>query len=35
MFGWDHVTQGIVQLGFILMDAFGAKNNHGKHEAKL
>lgn len=27
MFGWDHVTQGIVQLGFILMDAFGPRNN--------
>uniref|UniRef100_A0A8C7K6T2 FA complementation group I n=1 Tax=Oncorhynchus kisutch TaxID=8019 RepID=A0A8C7K6T2_ONCKI len=25
VFGWDHVTQGLVQLGFILMDAFGPK----------
>uniref|UniRef100_A0A4W5KQZ6 FA complementation group I n=1 Tax=Hucho hucho TaxID=62062 RepID=A0A4W5KQZ6_9TELE len=25
VFGWDHVTQGLVQLGFILMDAFGLK----------
>lgn len=25
MFGWDHVTQGLVQLGFSLMDAFGPK----------
>ena len=25
MFGWDHVTQGLVQLGFTLMDAFGPK----------
>ncbi|XP_034733935.1 Fanconi anemia group I protein isoform X3 [Etheostoma cragini] len=25
MFGWDHVTQGLVQLGFFLMDAFGSK----------
>ncbi|XP_078113589.1 Fanconi anemia group I protein isoform X1 [Sander vitreus] len=25
MFGWDHVTQGLVQLGFFLMDAFGPK----------
>ncbi|XP_066558133.1 Fanconi anemia group I protein [Amia ocellicauda] len=25
VFGWDHVTQGLVQLGFILMDSFGLK----------
>ena len=25
LFGWDHVTQGLVQLGFLLMDAFGPK----------
>ncbi|XP_020616716.1 Fanconi anemia group I protein-like [Orbicella faveolata] len=25
LFGWDHVTQGLVQLGFTLMDAFGPK----------
>ncbi|XP_070406524.1 Fanconi anemia group I protein isoform X2 [Nothobranchius furzeri] len=25
VFGWDHVTQGMVQLGFFLMDAFGPK----------
>lgn len=25
LFGWDHVTQGLVQLGFMLMDAFGPK----------
>lgn len=25
MFGWDHVTQGLVQLGFSLMDGFGPK----------
>uniref|UniRef100_A0A3P8ZEA7 FA complementation group I n=1 Tax=Esox lucius TaxID=8010 RepID=A0A3P8ZEA7_ESOLU len=25
VFGWDHVTQGLVQLGFILMDSFGPK----------
>ncbi|XP_053334800.1 Fanconi anemia group I protein isoform X2 [Clarias gariepinus] len=24
-FGWDHVTQSLVQLGFILMDLFGPK----------
>ena len=27
LFGWDHVAQGIVQLGFYLMDTFGSKNN--------
>uniref|UniRef100_A0A8P4GGF6 FA complementation group I n=1 Tax=Dicentrarchus labrax TaxID=13489 RepID=A0A8P4GGF6_DICLA len=26
VFGWDHVTQGLVQLGFFLMDTFGPKN---------
>ena len=26
LFGWDHVTQGLVQLGFTLMDAFGPKS---------
>ncbi|KAI1904108.1 hypothetical protein AGOR_G00002290 [Albula goreensis] len=25
VFGWDHVTQGLVQLGFILMDSFGPR----------
>ncbi|XP_062847269.1 Fanconi anemia group I protein [Trichomycterus rosablanca] len=25
VFGWDHVTQSLVQLGFILMDMFGPK----------
>jgi len=25
LFGWDHVTQGLVQLGFTLMDAYGPK----------
>ncbi|KAJ8249453.1 hypothetical protein GJAV_G00235090 [Gymnothorax javanicus] len=25
VFGWDHVTQGLVQLGFVLMDSFGPK----------
>ncbi|XP_041650949.1 Fanconi anemia group I protein [Cheilinus undulatus] len=25
VFGWDHVTQGLVQLGFFLMDNFGPK----------
>lgn len=25
VFGWDHVTQGLVQMGFFLMDNFGPK----------
>ncbi|XP_078283323.1 Fanconi anemia group I protein [Rhinoraja longicauda] len=25
VFGWDHVTQSLVQLGFIFMDSFGPK----------
>lgn len=25
VFGWDHVTQGLVQLGFFLMNTFGPK----------
>ncbi|CAJ1057263.1 Fanconi anemia group I protein [Xyrichtys novacula] len=25
VFGWDHVTQGLVQLGFFLMDNFGPR----------
>ncbi|XP_043934143.1 Fanconi anemia group I protein [Protopterus annectens] len=25
VFGWDHVTQGLVELGFMLMDSFGPK----------
>ncbi|XP_061577509.1 Fanconi anemia group I protein isoform X2 [Cololabis saira] len=25
VFGWDHVTEGLVQLGFFLMDTFGPK----------
>ncbi|KAJ8393160.1 hypothetical protein AAFF_G00068430 [Aldrovandia affinis] len=25
VFGWDHVTQGLVQLGFLLLDSFGPK----------
>ncbi|KAK3697034.1 hypothetical protein QZH41_012504 [Actinostola sp. cb2023] len=30
LFGWDHVTQGLVQLGFLLMDSYGPKGfeNH-------
>ncbi|KAM4677003.1 Fanconi anemia group I protein [Discoglossus pictus] len=25
VYGWDHVTQGLVELGFILMDSFGPR----------
>uniref|UniRef100_A0A668APJ8 FA complementation group I n=1 Tax=Myripristis murdjan TaxID=586833 RepID=A0A668APJ8_9TELE len=25
VFGWDHVTQGLVQLGFFLLDTFGPR----------
>uniref|UniRef100_A0A8C5MF79 FA complementation group I n=1 Tax=Leptobrachium leishanense TaxID=445787 RepID=A0A8C5MF79_9ANUR len=28
-YGWDHVTQGLVELGFLLMDSFGPKNVAG------
>ncbi|KAK3095680.1 hypothetical protein FSP39_017526 [Pinctada imbricata] len=30
--GWDHVVQGLVQLGFLLMDAFGPKASFGRTE---
>ncbi|XP_039628954.1 Fanconi anemia group I protein [Polypterus senegalus] len=34
VFGWDHVTQGLVELGFILMDSFGPKPGpFGKSES--
>ncbi|KAL3863875.1 hypothetical protein ACJMK2_005602 [Sinanodonta woodiana] len=29
-YGWDHVVQGMVQLGFLLMDTFGPKGAFGK-----
>ncbi|XP_063170503.1 Fanconi anemia group I protein isoform X2 [Candoia aspera] len=29
VFGWDHVTQGLVELGFILMDSYGPKRPFG------
>nr|XP_060611865.1 Fanconi anemia group I protein-like [Anolis sagrei ordinatus] len=29
VFGWDHVTQGLVGLGFILMDSYGPKRPFG------
>ena len=28
--GWDQVTQGLVELGFTLMDSFGPKMVFGK-----
>ena len=32
-YGWDHVVQGLVQLGFILMDTYGPKAVFGRVEA--
>ncbi|XP_008118382.2 Fanconi anemia group I protein isoform X1 [Anolis carolinensis] len=29
VFGWDHVTQGLVDLGFVLMDSYGPKKPFG------
>ncbi|XP_053128131.1 Fanconi anemia group I protein isoform X2 [Hemicordylus capensis] len=29
VFGWDHVTRGLVDLGFILMDSYGPKRGLG------
>lgn len=29
VFGWDHVIRGLVDLGFILMDAYGPKKAFG------
>nr|XP_056721814.1 Fanconi anemia group I protein [Euleptes europaea] len=29
VFGWDHVTQGLVDLGFILLDSYGPKKMLG------
>ncbi|KAM6426593.1 Fanconi anemia group I protein [Liasis olivaceus] len=29
VFGWDHVTQGLIELGFILMDSYGPKRPFG------
>ena len=28
--GWDHITQGLVQLGFALMETFGMRAVFGK-----
>ncbi|XP_064602070.1 Fanconi anemia group I protein-like [Liolophura sinensis] len=32
-YGWDYVTQGLVQLGFLLMDSFGPKAAFGRVES--
>lgn len=29
-YGWDHVVQGLVQLGFILMDSYGPRGAFGR-----
>ena len=29
-YGWDHVIQGLVHLGFLLMDSFGPKAVFGR-----
>ena len=29
-YGWDHVVQGLVQMGFILMDSYGPKGAFGR-----
>uniref|UniRef100_A0A8D2Q8H8 FA complementation group I n=1 Tax=Varanus komodoensis TaxID=61221 RepID=A0A8D2Q8H8_VARKO len=29
VYGWDHVIQGLVELGFILMDSYGSKRPFG------
>lgn len=31
-YGWDHVIQGLVHLGFLLMDSFGPKAIFGRIE---
>jgi len=28
--GWDHITEGLVQLGFALMESYGPKSCFGK-----
>ncbi|XP_069480410.1 Fanconi anemia group I protein isoform X2 [Ambystoma mexicanum] len=35
VFGWDHVTQGLVELGFILMDSFAPKAIFGGKVAEI
>ena len=29
-FGWDHMTQGLMQFGFTLMDSYGPKGVFGR-----
>ena len=31
-YGWDNVIQGLVRLGFLLMDSFGPKGSFGRVE---
>jgi hypothetical protein len=33
--GWDHAVQGLVQLGFLLMDACGPRLVFGKPETEI
>ena len=33
--GWDHVGQGMVQLGFLLMDAGSQRHESGVHTSLL
>uniref|UniRef100_A0A6J0SLZ0 Fanconi anemia group I protein n=1 Tax=Pogona vitticeps TaxID=103695 RepID=A0A6J0SLZ0_9SAUR len=35
VFGWDHVTQGLVELGFILMDSYGPKRPFGGKSVEM
>ena len=30
MVGWDHITEGLVQLGFALMESYGPKTCFGR-----
>lgn len=33
--GWDHVSQGLVDLGFVLMDSFGPRSTFGKIQSDI
>ncbi|XP_054858348.1 Fanconi anemia group I protein isoform X1 [Eublepharis macularius] len=35
VFGWDHVTQGLVDLGFILLDSYGPKKILGGKSTEM
>ncbi|KAL8197612.1 UNVERIFIED_CONTAM: hypothetical protein K2H54_034266, partial [Gekko kuhli] len=35
VFGWDHVTQGLVNFGFILLDSYGPKKNLGSKVTEI